>query len=186
MKLLLINTSPHEFGATNSSLEIIADQWDKLGGEYTKFWCKNRPSFSCIACGLCKKGNGCFYQDAVNELRPLCEDSDAFVVGTPVHYGGACGMAKSVMGRLFYSSKNLLRKKPAFAVAVGRKGGHISALWEIEKFYTFNEMPIASSNYWTIIHAKTKEDVFTDREGIECLKTATNNLFWLTDCLKKN
>ncbi len=184
MKLLLVNTSPHEFGATQGALSVIEEEWKSLGGEYREFWCKNGATLSCIACGLCRHGDGCFYQDAVNELRPLCEWASAFVFASPVHYGGASGMAKSVMGRLFYSSKALLRKKPAFAVAVGRRGGHIGALWEMEKFFTFNEMPIASSSYWPILHAKVREDVFLDTEGMQTVKTAAKNLYWLCSLIK--
>lgn len=186
MKLLLINTSPHEKGATDRALSIAGEEWKKLGGESEVFFCKNGPSFSCIACGLCKHGNGCFYQDAVNELRPLCKEADAFIFASPVHYGGASGTAKSVMGRLFRSSGDLLRKKPAFAVAIGRRGGHIGTLWEMEKFFAFNEMPIASSNYFTILHAAGREDVDADLEGIGALKTATKNLYWLADLITKN
>ncbi len=183
MNLLLINTSPHEFGSTQAALSIVESEWEALGGRQKEFWCKNGATLSCIACGLCKHGNGCFYQDAVNELRPLCQWADAFVFASPVHYGGASGMAKSVMGRLFYSSKELLRKKPAFAIAVGRRGGHLGALWEMEKFFTFNEMPIASSSYWPILHAKTKEDLPADTEGIATIQTATKNLFWLASLI---
>ena len=186
MKLLLINTSPHEKGATERALSISAEEWNKLGGESEIFYCKNAPTLSCIACGLCKHGNGCFYQDAVNELRPLCLAADAFVFASPVHYGGATGMAKSVMGRLFRSSKEMLRKKPAFAVAIGRRGGHIGTLYEMEKFFTFNEMPIATSTYFTIFHAAKREDIDSDTEGIEVLKKATQNLFWLSDLICKN
>ena len=184
MNLLLVNTSPHKQGATQRALSCVEDEWKHLGGVEQEFWCKNGATFSCIACGLCKHGDGCFYQDAVNELRPLCGWADAFVFASPVHYGGATGMAKSVMGRLFRASGEFLKRKPAFAIAVGRRGGHIGTLWEMEKFFTFNEMPIASSNYWPIVHAATREDVEKDAEGVRTLKIATKNLFWLTSLIK--
>ena len=185
MNLLLINTSPHTDGATQCALSFIEDEWTRLGGDYQEYWCKNGSTFSCIACGLCKHGDGCFYQDSVNELRPLCAQANAFVFASPVHYGGASGMAKSIMGRLFHSSAAPLKKKPAFAVAVGRRGGHIGTLWEMEKFFTFNEMPIASSNYWPILHAATRDDVKRDSEGIRTIQIATQNLFWLTSLICK-
>ena len=186
MNLLLINMSPHEKGATQCALSYIEEEWERLGGEKKEFWCKNGPTFSCIACGLCKRGEGCFYQDAVNELIPLCRWANAFVFASPVHYGGATGMTKSVMGRLFHSSSVLLKNKPAYSVAVGRRGGHIGTLWEMEKFFTFNEMPIASSNYWPIIHAKTRDDVPKDKEGIQTLKIATKNLFWIASLIQNS
>ena len=186
MKLLMINTSPHERGATERALSIAGEEWQRLGGESEIFFCKGGPTFSCVACGLCKHGNGCFYQDAVNELRPLCEAADAFIFGSPVHYGGATGTAKSVMGRLFRSSKEMLRRKPAFAVAVGRRSGHIGTLVEMEKFFAFNEMPIASSTYFTIIHAAKREDVEQDGEGVEALKNGVKNLYWLSDMIRKS
>lgn len=183
MNLLLVNTSPHKEGATQCALSYIEEEWTLLSGNYREYWCKNGQVFSCIACGLCKHGDGCFYQDCVNELRPLCSWANAFVFASPVHYGGASGTAKSIMGRLFHSSGEALRKKPAFAVAVGRRGGHIGTLWEMEKFFTFNEMPIASSNYWPILHAASREEVAMDTEGVRTLKIATQNLFWLTSLI---
>ena len=186
MKLLLINTSPHEKGSTERALSIAAKEWEDLGGKSETFHCKSGPTFSCIACGLCKHGSGCFYQDAVNELRTLCMDAAAFIFASPVHYGGASATAKSVMGRLFRSSGDFLRKKPAFAVAIGRRGGHIGALHEMEKYFSFYEMPIASSSYFTIMHAASREDVDKDAEGIRTLKTATKNLYWLSDLICKN
>ncbi|MBR2325021.1 MAG: flavodoxin family protein [Clostridia bacterium] len=186
MKLLLINTSPHAEGATDRALSIAAEEWNRLGGESEIFFCKSGPTFSCIACGLCKHGDGCFYQDAVNELRPLCKTADAFIFASPVHYGGASATAKSVMGRLLRSSGDLLRKKPAFAVAIGRRAGHIGTLCEMEKFFAFNEMPIATSNYFTILRAGKREDVDADTEGVGALKLATKNLFWLADLITKD
>ena len=186
MNLLLINMSPHREGATHCALSHIESEWERLGGDCHEYWCKNGPTFSCIACGLCKHGDGCFYQDSVNELRALCSDANAFVFASPVHYGGASGMAKSIMGRLFHSSGKLLKKKPAFAIAVGRRGGHIGTLWEMEKFFTFNEMPIASSNYWPILHASDRNEVEKDAEGIRTLQIATQNLFWLTSLISND
>lgn len=184
MKLLLVNTSPHEKGTTACALSIVLKEWNDLGGDGQIFHCEHGHTFSCIACGLCKRGDGCFYQDSVNLLRPLCQEADAFVFGSPVHYGGASGTAKSVMGRLFHSSAELLKKKPAFAIAVGRRGGHIGTLWEMEKFFTFNEMPIASSCYWPILHAAKPEDIGNDAEGIHTLKVAAKNLYWLSSAIK--
>ena len=186
MNLLLINTSPHREGATQCALSHVESEWERLGGSYREYWCSNGPTFSCIACGLCKHGDGCFYQDSVNKLRALCSDANAFVFASPVHYGGASGMAKSIMGRLFHSSGKLLKKKPAFAIAVGRRGGHIGTLWEMEKFFTFNEMPIASSNYWPSLHASDRSEVEKDTEGIKTLQIATQNLFWLTSLIAKD
>ena len=186
MKLLMVNTSPHREGATHEALSVIKSIWEELGGEAAEFFCGDGATFSCIACGLCKRGDGCFYQDSVNALRPLCKEADAFVFASPVHYGGCSGMAKAVMGRLFHSSGAYLSKKPAFAVAVGRRCGHIGALWEMEKFFTFNQMPIASSNYWPIIHAKQRSEVGEDIEGIETLKLAAKNLFWLSTLICEN
>ena len=184
MKLLLVNTSPHRKGTTEGALSIVLREWENLGGEGSLFHCESGPTFSCIACGLCKHGDGCFYQDSVNLLRPLCKEADAFVFGSPVHYGGASGTAKSVMGRLFHSSSELLKRKPAFAIAVGRRGGHIGALWEMEKFFTFNEMPIASSCYWPILHAASPEQIEGDKEGIQTLTVAARNLYWLANAIK--
>lgn len=180
MKILLVNGSPHEHGVTDRALEEFRAVAKNANVGTETFWLGNSPILSCIACGLCRKTGRCFFEDGVNTLAALAKEADAFVFGTPVHYAGASGALKCAMGRLFYSASGALRGKPAVALAVSRRGGNVSALSEIEKFFTFNSMPIVSGNYWCILHGTTRDEAEEDKEGLQTLRIAAKNLVFLS------
>lgn len=189
MKILLINGSPHEHGVTDRALAEFRTVAKKAGVDTETFWLGNSPILSCIACGLCKKSGRCFFDDGVNVLADRAKEADAFVFGTPVHYAGASGALKCAMGRLFYSASSSLWGKPAVALAVSRRGGNVAALTEIERFFTFNGMPIVSGNYWCILHGTTPAEAEEDKEGLQTLRIAAENLVFFTraiDLAKKN
>ena len=189
MKILFVNGSPHEHGVTDRAFDEFRSIAKAEGIETETFWLGTSPILSCIACGLCRRTGRCFFEDGVNELAALASSSDAFVFGTPVHYAGASGALKCAMGRLFYSASSALSGKPAVALAVSRRGGNVSALSEIEKFFTFSGMPIVSGNYWCILHGTTREEAEEDLEGLQTLRIAARNLVFLAraiDLAKKS
>ena len=40
-------------------------------------------------------------------------------------------------------------------------------------------MPIASSNYWNMIHGSTPEEVRKDEEGMQTMHTLGRNMAWM-------
>ena len=45
-------------------------------------------------------------------------------------------------------------------------------------------MPIASSNYWNMIHGSKKEDVYQDKEGVQTLQILARNMIFLMKSIK--
>lgn len=185
MNFVLVNGSPHEHGSTDAALRLMAQELIDAGNHATVFWLGQRPALSCLGCGRCKETGHCFFtDDSANTLIDLARTADGFVFASPVHFCGVSGMLKTVMGRLFIAAPDALRHKPAVAVAVARRGGNVSALEEIEKFFTFNQMPIVSGDYWCIIHGACAGDIPKDEEGVHTLRTAARNLAYLTAACK--
>ena len=104
MKVLLVNSSPHENGCTFTALSEAAKRLNEHGIETEIFQFGIKPVQGCIACGSCAKTGKCFKDDKVNEFASMIDEADGFIFGSPVYYAGASGQLLSFMDRLFYSA----------------------------------------------------------------------------------
>lgn len=179
MKVLLINGGPHRLGATYTALKEISDTLLKEGIESDIKWLGNDPIAGCIGCGACKKGEGCFRKDVVNEIGAILPDYDGFVFGSPVHYAASSGAISSFMDRLFMSSGRKMYMKPAAAVVSCRRGGASAAFDEINKYFTIACMPVVSSQYWNQIHGSNAEEAQKDEEGLQTMRTLARNMAYV-------
>ncbi len=79
--------------------------------------------------------------------------ADGIIIGTPVYFSGPNGVLTAILDRVFYASQsngNLLVGKPAAAVAILYRSGSNHAIDRINKYFTFNGMPIVSASYWAM------------------------------------
>lgn len=183
MKVLLINGSPHENGAANTALSIVADAIREEGIEAEIFWIGNDALGGCMGCGYCRKNGSCIRNDAVNVIAKRLEEFDGYVFGSAVHYAAATGALSSFMDRLFFSSSAKMRHKPTAAVVSCRRGGASAAFDEINKYFSINQMPIVSSCYWNQIHGTNSEDVLNDTEGVRTMRVLGKNMAYLLKCI---
>lgn len=183
MKVVLLNGSPRKNGCTARALREVETQLQKNGIETEWFHVGNKPISGCIACGACKKTGHCAVSDDVNQCAALIADADGLVVGSPVHYAGASGAITSFMDRLFYSASKQFQFKPAAAVVSCRRGGASATFDQLNKYFTINNMPIVSSQYWNSVHGNTPEEVEQDLEGLQTMRTLGNNMTWLIRCI---
>ena len=184
MKVLLVNSSPHENGCVFTALDHMAAHFGSLGVETELFQFGRTPVAGCIACGACRKTGKCFKNDLVNEFAAKCETADGFVFGTPVYYAGPSGQLISFMDRLFFSAGRFLQNKPAAAVVSCRRGGASAAFENINKYFQISNMPVVSSQYWNQVHGSSPEDVLKDEEGLQTLRTLAENMTYLLRCLR--
>ena len=96
MKVLLVNGSPHKEGCTYTALCEVSKALNENGVDTDIFWIENKPLSGCIACKKCKDNNRCVFNDSVNEFLDIAGDYDGFIFGSPVHWGGACGIECSM------------------------------------------------------------------------------------------
>ena len=184
MKVLLLNGSPHAQGCTYTALNEVGATLKKHGIDTELVHVGTRPVAECIACGSCKGGAPCIFDDGVNALAARLEEFDALVVGAPVYYAGPSAQICAFLDRLFYSAGGKLTGKPAAAVVSCRRGGASAAFDRLNKYFSINSMPIVTSQYWNQVHGNTPEEVLRDEEGLQTMRTLGENMAWLLRCIE--
>ena len=102
--------------------------------------------------------------------------ADALVIGSPVYYAGPNGALCALLDRLFFSAGKYLKFKPGAAVVSCRRGGASASFDRLNKYFTINQMPVVSSQYWNSVHGFTPDDVRKDAEGLQTMRTLAHNL----------
>lgn len=184
MKVMLINGSPHARGCTYTALREAADALERNGVETEWMHVGGAPVAGCIACSRCRTTGECFVKDKVNELLEKLPEIDGLLVGSPVYYAGAAGQLIAFLDRAFYAGAGRFDGKPAAAVVSCRRGGATAAFEQINKFFSMNNMPIVTSQYWNQVHGFTPDDVRQDLEGLQTMRTLGNNMAWLLQCIE--
>jgi len=179
MKVILVNGSPDLEGCTYTALTLVAEQLEERGIETQIFQLGQGAIEGCRDCRVCRKTGTCVVGDVVNEFLELAEGADGFVFGSPVHFAGAGGKLTSFLDRAFFSGGKLFRHKVGAVVVSARRGGTTAALDQLIKYVTYAQMPIATSNYWNMVHGTTPEEVRQDLEGVQIMQVLGQNMAWL-------
>ena len=101
------------------------------------------------------------------------------IVGSPTYYAGPNGSLCALLDRLFYSCSEYLQYKPAAAVAVCRRGGASAVFDRLNKYFTINNMPVVSSQYWNSVHGAAAGEAAQDAEGLQTMRVLGRNMAWL-------
>lgn len=186
MKVMLVNGSPHEKGCTYTALAEVAKALQKQSVETEIFHIGKQPIAGCLGCGACAKLGKCVTDDIVTQFIEKAKTADGFVFGSPVYYSSAAGNLVCFMDRLFYSGGKYLAYKPAAAVASARRAGTVATFDVLNKYFTINNMPVVSANYWNGVHGanNTPADVEKDEEGLQTMRMLGNNMAWLLQCIQ--
>ena len=182
MRVLLINGSPRVNGNTSIALAEVAKVLEAEGVETVTIGIGNQPVRGCVACGACRKNQThCAFSDALyDKLRSVLEEGiDGLVVGSPVYYAGPNGSLCALLDRLFYSCGGLMAYKPAASVAVCRRGGASATFDRLNKYFTINNMPVVSSQYWNSVHGAAAGEAVVDLEGLQTMRTLGRNMAWM-------
>lgn len=182
MKALLVNGSPRAKGCTYTALTELAKTLEEEGIETEILHVGHKDIRGCIACRKCHStGSGkCVFDDIVNETAPKLAEADAFVIGSPVYFAGPAGGAVSFMDRLFFSTLHINKTmKVGAAVVSCRRGGNTATFDMLNKYFSMNGMPIATSQYWNMVHGSTPEEVLKDEEGMQTMRTLGRNMAFL-------
>ena len=49
----------------------------------------------------------------------------------------------------------------------------------LNKYFTFNQMPVVSSQYWNMVHGRSAEETVQDEEGMQIMRTLARNMSFL-------
>ncbi|MEF9878720.1 MAG: flavodoxin family protein [Clostridia bacterium] len=184
MKVVLVNGSPNEHGCTYTALNEMAGELNRQGIQTEIIHIGKEVIRGCIGCRACAKKGACVFDDVVNQSAAVMSAADGYVFGSPVYYAGVCGQLKSYMDRLFYSHGKSFQHKPAAAVVSARRGGCVTTFEDINRYFTINEMPVVSSQYWNQVHGTKPEEVLKDEEGLQTMRTLARNMAWLLKCIE--
>lgn len=180
MNVLMINGSPNSNGCTSTALSIVGETLKYEGIESEIVPVGNKAIRGCIACHKCFETGKCVFDDCVNEIAPKFKECDGIVIGSPVYYASANGTLISFLDRLFYSCFAVDKTmKVGAAVVSARRAGTTATFDQLNKYFTISSMPIASSQYWNMVHGYTPEDVYADKEGCQIMRTLGKNMAFL-------
>lgn len=186
MKVLMINGSCNKNGCTYTALSEIEKVLNAENIETEIIQTGNAPIRDCIGCGGCGKNDGhcVFKDDIVNEIIEKAKTSDGFIFGTPVYYAHPSGRILSLLDRAFYAGKANFEYKPAAAIASARRAGTTASIDVLNKYFTINNMPVVSANYWNMVHGSKPEDVRQDLEGLQIMRILGGNMAWMLKCIE--
>ena len=177
MHVVLLNGSPNAEGCTFTALSEIAATLKTENITSEIFQLGKKPVRGCIACGVCRERGACAFQDdALPALVEAAKRADGIVIGSPVYYAGPNGALCALLDRFFFSSGNLLKGMPGAAVVSCRRGGASASFDRLNKYFTINQMPVVSSQYWNSVHGFTADDVRKDAEGLQTMRTLAHNM----------
>ena len=179
MKVILINGSPNAKGCTYTALEEVSKTLKSEGIETEIIHVGHKDIRGCIGCRQCKTKGKCVFNDIVNDIAPKFKECDGIVIGSPVYFASANGTLVSFIDRLFYSMTADKTMKVGAAVVSCRRGGNSATFDELNKYFTISQMPIASSQYWNMVHGNSPEEVQQDFEGLQTMRTLGKNMAFL-------
>ncbi|NLK77106.1 MAG: flavodoxin family protein [Clostridiales bacterium] len=166
MKVLLLNGSPRKEGCTYTALSEVALALQAEGIE-TEIFQAGNPEMENV-------------KAAAEKLK----EADALVVGSPVYWASPSGQIIEFMDKFCSAAGKDMLHKPAAAVASARRAGTTATLDVLLKYFTYHEMPVVASNYWTMVHGNTPEEVRQDKEGLQIMRVLGKNMAWLLKCIE--
>ena len=184
MKVVAINGSPNKEGNTYGAIRMVLDELEKEGVETEIIHVGNKAVRGCIGCNGCVKNRNdkCVITgDDVNDWIQTFKEADGILLGSPVYYSGISGTMKSFLDRAFYVSGangGYFRGKVGATVTAVRRSGGIPAFDQLNKYIQYEEMLIATSNYWNVIHGLRPGEVEQDAEGKQIMSRLGKNMAW--------
>jgi len=178
LKVVLFNGSPKQSGTTAHALAEIAREIEAADIETQTLQLGKSPVHGCIACGQCWKNGGIcrFADDMCNDLIEAAKTADGFIFGSPVYFAGPNGAMCAILDRAFYASSSLFAGKPGAAIVACRRGGGSATFDRLNKYFTFAQMPVVSSNYWNTLHGNNANEAQQDSEGMQTMRVLGRNM----------
>lgn len=179
MKVLMINGSPRTDGNCARLLTEAQKIFEEAGVTVVRYDVGTKDIRGCVACGGCAQKGECVLGGDVPMLAKELKESDGMIVASPVYYASPNGSVLSLLDRLFMSADCDLRMKVGASFAVARRAGTVATFDVLNKYYTINQMPIASGRYWNDGFGRAKGEVEGDAEGVQNARFVARNMLFL-------
>ena len=171
MKVLMINGSRNAAGCTFTALSEIAKELNAEGID-TEILHVGKDAVD-------GKVNE-MVQAAIEKMK----ESDGLIIGSPVYYASPSGEVIAFLDRFFGAGSQVLRHKPAAAIASARRAGTTATLDVLNKYIQYSEMPLVTTNYWPMVHGSVPADVLKDEEGAQIMHLLGKNMAWILKCIE--
>jgi len=179
MKVLLINGSPRKDGNCARLLSEAQKVFEAEGVEVFRYEIGSKDIRGCVACGGCATKGECVLGGDLPMLSKELASADGMIVASPVYYASPNGSVVSLLDRLFMSASCDLRMKVGASFAVARRAGTVASFDVLNKYYTINQMPIASGRYWNNGFGRGKGEIEGDAEGLQNARFVARNMLFL-------
>jgi multimeric flavodoxin WrbA len=101
VKILAINGSPRTNGNTSLVLKDLLAKAEAAGAHISYYDLADLNIKDCKACMKCKKEDCCSQKDDMETIRPLIQEADLLVLGSPIYMGDQTGLMKCFIDRLY-------------------------------------------------------------------------------------
>ncbi len=180
MKVLILNGSPKAKGNTATALHEVEHTLQQQGIETEWIHVGHLPIHGCIACNKCWDTGVCGFNDIVNQISEKMREADGLVIGSPVYFASPNGTLLALLDRLFYSNLHSdWTMKVGASVSIARRGGATTTMDALNKYFLKTNMPVVPSQYWSIAHGTTPNEVIQDEEGMQTMRQLGLNMAFL-------
>ncbi|MGY5880881.1 MAG: flavodoxin family protein [Candidatus Thorarchaeota archaeon] len=116
MKILVTNGSPRKGGNTEILLDAMIAGAQEAGATISTVELRSLDVSPCRACDACKRTGICVQKDDMNDLIPGMEESEVWILGTPVYWWGPTAQLKAFIDRWYGISRDVFKGRKAVLV----------------------------------------------------------------------
>jgi len=187
MKVIGIVGSPRKNGNTEILTAHALKSIDEEGIDTELIRLAGLNIKQCNGCMLCLKEERCSIEDDLFPIYLKMKEADGIILASPVYYGSATALIKSLMERAGYISRHNgepFSGKVGGPLVVARRTGHNFTLAELTFWFQVLGLVIPGSTYWNIAFGKEKGDVTSDEEGMNTAWNFGKRIAWVLKKLK--
>lgn len=185
MKVVAFNGSARKKGNTEALIRRVFEEFEKEGIETELVQLSGKTLRGCIACMKCfeNKDQRCAVSDDdMNFCIGKMHEADGIILGSPTYFADVSAEMKALIdraGMVAIANDYMFKRKPGAAVVAVRRAGSIHAFDTMNHFFTIGQMIIPGSSYWNMGFGLEKEEVKSDKEGMETMRHLGENMAWL-------
>ena len=121
---------------------------------------------------------------ALNEMAAIfeaeCIRTEIITVGNKaIRSCIACNKCSELGRCVFDDLVNEISPKSEAAVVATRRAGTTATFDELNKFFYISGMPVASGQYWNVVHGTAPGEAAQDIEGLQQMRTLARNMTFL-------
>jgi multimeric flavodoxin WrbA len=185
VKVVAFNGSARKKGNTEVLIRRVFEEFEKEGIETELVQLSGKTLRGCIACMKCfeDKDRRCaINDDDMNFCIGKMHEADGIILGSPTYFADVSAEMKALIdraGMVAIANDYMFKRKPGAAVVAVRRAGSIHAFDTMNHFFTIGQMIIPGSSYWNMGFGLEKEEVKSDKEGMETMRHLGENMAWL-------